>query len=82
MIDGGIELTERDEVVPAYEPGINYDDPEIVKNLWQRQQQVYNILPEHRVLIDTRHFDKPRRRRGPLAPKNWWKDLKLIPEDR
>ena len=80
VIDGGIQLKEPDEIVPPYEPGINYDDPEEVKNLWKRQIQVANIAPLHRI-YRRKYTDIPRRRRGLAFPKNWWKDEKLIPEE-
>ncbi len=37
VIEGGVELSEPEEVVPDYEPGIDYDDEYELADLRERQ---------------------------------------------
>jgi len=65
MLEGCIDLTERQEQVVDYQPGIDYDDIEAVENLSERQWRVYHLGEESRTinyLKDNRRL-KTRRRR-------------------
>ena len=71
IIEGGIDLSEPEEVKAEYEPGIDYDNKEEVANLLQRQRSVYNL---GRTSILTKFLKKKRkllRRNRPLqSPVN------------
>lgn len=65
--DGGIELSEIDEVVPPYEPGIDYDDPEAIADLQRRQRLVYELGEKS---ATTRALADQQRTRGRRRPRN------------
>ena len=58
MEDGGIELQEPEEVQPAYEPGINYDDQEEMADLQRRRDLVANVSPLTRLALEMRKNGK------------------------
>jgi len=63
-LEGCIELTEREEQVADYEPGIDYDDTEAVDDLSRRQWLVYNLGEESKTikyLEDNRRLRTRRR---------------------
>jgi len=51
-------------VEPDYEPGIDYDNEEEVRNLVERQRRVWNGGPERAKMI----YLKVARRRGKTTP--------------
>ena len=56
--EGGIDLEEPEEVQPAYEPGINYDDQEEMDDLQRRRDLVANVSPLTRMALEMRKNGK------------------------
>jgi len=65
MLEGCIDLTEREEQVPDYQPGIDYDDQEAMDDLSRRQWLVYHLGEESTTIKDLKDNRrlKTRRRR-------------------
>ena len=51
----GISLEEKERYEPPYSPGIDYDDPEVVENLHERQDKVHRLGP---ISAAVRHMNK------------------------
>lgn len=66
LIDGGLELTEPEEVVAPYMPGIDYDDEEKVDELITRQTKVW-ALGKKSLLTRWKNLRKSNVKRRPLA---------------
>lgn len=87
--DGGLDLTEGQEIIPEYEPGIDYDDEESLGELYDRQARVANISEVH---LKIKELRKRRHHAGsnwtvppipvPLTPVKEWnttrKSLKMV----
>jgi hypothetical protein len=66
IIGGGIELSEPEEVVQPYKPGIDYDDAEAVADLERRQWLVYDLSPKS---VTTKALAEQQRSRGRRRPR-------------
>src|SRR6218665_1478628 len=65
LLEGGVDLTEPAEVVPRYEPGIDYSNDEELINLFQRQTLVFNLGPKSKQIKTLNSKRKLRHRRRP-----------------
>ena len=54
----GITLQEKDVYTPPYSPGIDYDDEELVQNMYERQKKVHELGP---VSAAVKSMIQPRR---------------------
>lgn len=66
LVDGGIDLSEPEEVVADYEPGIDYSNKEEVDDLHRRQWLVYKLGTKSRTMKILSVKRKLRGRRRPL----------------
>ena len=77
---GGVELSEPEEVQPAYQPGIDYDDNEAVAELERRQWLVHDLGTKSattRALAEqqrSRGRRRPRTKPTPLEAPTWKAD--------
>ena len=65
MTEGGVELTEPEEVVAPYMPGIDYDNEEKLEELFTRQTKVWTIGKKS-LLMRWKNLRKSNIKRRPL----------------
>lgn len=69
LLDGGIELSEPSEVVPHYEPGIDYSNQEELDDLFRRQRLVKKLGPKSTIIKNLREKTyQPERKRPKAVP--------------
>ena len=51
---GGVDLFEPEEIQAEYKPGVNYDDEEEMKEMYDRQIRVFKLSKDHKMLKDLR----------------------------
>jgi large subunit ribosomal protein L18 len=65
VVAGGVELSEPEEVQPEYEPGIDYDNAEVVDDLERRQWLVYRLGEKSTTMKALNYQHRLRTRRRP-----------------
>lgn len=64
-MEGGVDLTEPEEVVPRYEPGIDYSNDEELRDLLRRQDLVFHLGTKSKQMKHLNVKRKLRHRRRP-----------------
>jgi large subunit ribosomal protein L18 len=65
LVDGGVDLTEPEEVTPRYEPGIDYSNDEEMSDLLRRQNLVFHLGEKNKQMKHLSLKRKLRHRRRP-----------------